>query len=429
MRFVSFCCFCILLIFVTTAQAENWAQWRGSKFNGISNDTNLPIEWSQDKNIAWRFPLPGPSGATPVVWEDRIFVSTVDGEDLLLICVSTDGKELWRKLVGRGNQTARGDEGNSSSPSPATDGEHVWIMMGTGDLACYTVDGEDVWHFNLQDRFGAFDIQFGMSSTPVYHDGKLLLQLIHGDGNAKTEEAVVAALDAKTGKTLWESERVTGAYAENEHSYASAVLYDFDGLTQLITHGGDFTIAYDPETGEELWRLGGLNPQDDPDKAYHRTLRLVSSPCPAPGIVISPTAKRGPVFAVRPDQSGDVTGDEKAIRWVYPEYTPDVSSPLVQDGLVYLCRENGNLLCLDLKSGEEVYHERTNPQRHRASPLYADGYVYLAARDGRVTVVKAGRDFEIVARNELGEAIASSLAVSNGTIYIRTFDALYAVKK
>ncbi|QDT39168.1 outer membrane protein assembly factor BamB family protein [Stratiformator vulcanicus] len=410
--------------------AENWPQWRGPTFNGISVETDVPTRWDADTNVAWKVDLPGPAGATPVVWGERIFVSSVDGQDLLLICISTeDGAELWRRKVARGNKTARGDEGNSASPSPACDAEHVYVMMGSGDFACYTHEGEEVWKFDVEDRFGKFRIQFGMTSTPVLYNDRLLLQLIHGDGKANTTEARVAAIDTATGSTLWDVPRITGAYAENEHSYASPMLYDHGGLTLLLTHGADYTIAYDPADGSEAWRLGGLNPQDDPDKDYHRTLRFVSSPCPAPGIVVSPTAKNGPIFAVRPDVNGDVTADESALRWVYPRYTPDVPSPLVHDGVVYLCREDGKLLCLDQDSGEQIYYERTHNQRHRASPVYADGHIYLSARDGHVTVVKSGRDFEVVAENDIDEALASSPAISNGTIYLRTFDSLWAIRE
>ncbi|MCA9051219.1 MAG: PQQ-binding-like beta-propeller repeat protein, partial [Planctomycetaceae bacterium] len=332
-----------------------------------------------------------------------------------------------QQQIGMGNKDVRGDEGNSASPSPITDGKFVWVLMGTGDVACLTVDGKPVWNFNVQDRFGKLDIAFGLSSTPVLHDGRLFLQLIHGDGSAATQEAVVVGLNAQTGETIWQTPRVTGAEKENEHSYSSPVLYDFDGLTLLITHGADYTIAYSPADGREVWRLGGLNPHDDPKRDYHPTLRFVSSPSVAKGIVVCPTAKGGPVFAVRPDASGDLTASD-AILWVRDKHTPDVPSPVIDDELVYLCRENGILLVLDRNTGDEVYMERTHVDRHRASPLMADGHLYLTARDGKVTVVRCGRKFEIVAENEIGEATSASPIIANGTLYLRTFDALWAIR-
>lgn len=417
----------LLLVVISTSPclSENWGTWRGPTGNGISTEKNVPTQWSQDQNVAWRVELPGPAGATPVVWDDRIFLTTVDGQSLLLLCYGTDGKEQWRREVGRGNKNARGDEGNSASPSPITDGKHVWSFMGTGHLACFTVAGEPVWQVNLQERYGEFDIAFGMSATPVLHDGRLFAQLIHGDGKPSTQEAIVVAMDANSGDHLWKVDRVTGAARENEHSYASPILYDFGGHTFLITHGADFTVAYSLEDGSEIWRLGGLNPQGP---SYHPTLRFVASPAAAEGIVVCPTAKNGPVFAVAPDQHGDLT-DSDAVLWVREQHTPDVPSPLIHGDLVYLCRENGMLLVLERETGQEVYMERTHSHRHRASPVYADGHLYLTARDGKITVVRAGREFEIVAQNDTGEAMSSSPVISNGTLYLRTFEALWAIRE
>ncbi len=416
------------LFLIATANqsfADNWGSWRGPNRNGVSLEKDIPLEWSQDRHVAWRTELPGPAGATPVVWGDQVFLTSIDGEILLLMCFGTNGKEQWRREIGKGNQKARGDEGNSASPSPITDGIHVWSFMGTGDLACFTVAGEAVWKTNLQQRYGKFDIAFGMSATPVMHENRLFVQLIHGDGKPNTQEAIVVALDATTGDHLWKVDRVTGASKENEHSYASPILYDHDGITQLITHGADYTIAHSLQDGKEIWRLGGLNPQG---KSYHPTLRFVASPAAANGIVVCPTAKNGPVFAVTPNKQGDLT-DSDAIFWTRDEHTPDVPSPLIHEDLVYLCRENGMLLVLDRKTGEEVYMHRTHSHRHRASPIYADGHLYLTARDGKISVVKSGRNFEIVAQNETGESMSASPVISNGTIYLRTFEALWAIRK
>lgn len=414
----------LCLLSANPALSDNWGSWRGPTSNGISMEKGVPTEWSKEKNVAWRVELPGPAGATPVVWGDQIFLTTTKGKALNLMCFGVDGKEQWSREVAKGNKDARGDEGNSASPSPITDGKHVWTFMGTGHLACFTVAGEPVWDADLQKLYGKFDIAFGMSATPVLHGERLFVQLIHGDGKAETQEAIVVALNAITGKELWKVDRVTGASRENEHGYASPILYDFGGRTLLITHGADYTIAYSLADGKEVWRLGGLNPQG---KSYHPTLRFVSSPAAAEGIVICPTAKNGPIFAITPDSEGDIT-DSDAILWVRDDNTPDVPSPLIHDGLVYLCRENGMLLVLEQKTGEQVYMERTHSHRHRASPVFADGNLYLTARDGKITVAEAGREFKIVAQNDIGETMSASPVIADGTIYLRTFDALWAIR-
>jgi outer membrane protein assembly factor BamB len=399
------------------ARAENWPQWRGSKHDGISRETDLPLAWSKTENVVWRLELPGPAGATPVVWDDHIFLTSADGDQLVLLAVGTDGKPLWKQVLADQNQTVRGDEGNSASPSPATDGKHVWAMMGTGDIGCYTFDGKQVWKFNLQDRYGKFDIQFGMTSTPLLDGDRLYLQLLHSGDH------LVLALDKATGSEIWKQHRPSDARAECEHSYSSPTLYRDDKLALLLTHGCDYIVAHRLSDGGEVWRCGGLNPKGN----YNPTLRFVASPLAVPGLVIVPSAKNGPVLALDPAAKGDITETQNGHFWTRDHNTPDVPSPLAVDGLVYLCREDGTLLCLDARSGEEYYLKRTHADRHRASPVYADGKILLTARDGTITVVKAGREFEVLSTNDMTESMSSSPVISGGRIYLRTFDALYAI--
>jgi outer membrane protein assembly factor BamB len=408
--------------------AENWPSWRGPSGNGLSTETGLASEWSPEKNVAWKLPLPGPAGATPVIWEDHIFLTSVnEAGELLLIAVNTKGELQWQQVVAGGNQDARGDEGNSASPSPVTDGKHVWTFMGNGVLACYGLDGTLVWKSNLQERYGKFNIQFGMSSTPVLDDGVLYLQLIHGDGDPKTREACVVALDGATGNQVWRVDRPSDAEAENEHSYASPVMYRDSKVSLLLSHGADVVVAHDLKDGHEVWRCGGLNRRDDPSLKYDPTLRFVASPITAPGVIVAPSAKQHPLLAFRADGQGDITDQANLHLWSWKK-TPDVPSPIIVDDLVYLCMENGIVTALELQTGKEVYTESTHRQRHRASPVYADGKLYVTARDGRITVMQAGREFKVLATNDLGEDQSSSPAISNGTIYLRTFQHLWAIR-
>lgn len=407
----------------TSVNAENWPSWRGPLNNGISSEKNLPTAWSTTENVAWRVKLPGSGGATPAVWGENIFVTSAADDELILQCIGTDGKERWKQTVSTGNRNVRGDEGNSAAPSPSTDGKHVWVMFGNGALACFTVGGERVWQIDLQERYGKFKIAFGMTSTPVLDGNKLYLQLIHGEGNADTREAVVAAVNALTGAPLWTHDRASDAVAECEHSYASPMLYNYEGRKMLLSHGADYMVAHDTDSGDELWRLGDLNVASGRSK-YDRTLRFVASPACADGLIVVPSAKGGPCIAVAP--TGEDTGH--IVKWTRKK-TPDVPSPLILDDLVYLCMQNGNLFCLDRETGEEFYEARTHVDRHRASPVYADGHIYLTARDGVISVVKVGKEFELVSQNEMGESIAASPAISGGTIYLRSFDSLWAIRR
>lgn len=409
---------------VAEARAENWPQWRGPEHNGLSSETDLPVKWSKTENVAWRLPLPGPAGATPVVWEDRIFLTTVEGDELQLWCVSTGGEKLWQKLVDRGNKVVMKGEGNSASPSPSTDGKHVWTFMTTGALACYTIDGEEVWKADVQDRYGKFDIQFGMTSTPLLDNGRLYLQLIHGDGNPNSREARVVCLDAATGDEIWNRPRPSDARVECEHAYTSPTIYRDGELEYLVTLGADYVIGHSLEDGSELWRCGGLNPKT----SYNPTLRFVASPLAVPGYIVVPTAKRGAVVCLKPDLSGDVTDDKSAYHWTQRSGTPDVPSPLIHEGLVYLVSEEGVLSCVEADTGKELYKERTSPGYHRASPVYADGKIYVNSRNGVVTVVKAGPTFEVLSKNDMEETLTASPVISGGRIYLRTFDALYAIE-
>jgi outer membrane protein assembly factor BamB len=399
--------------------ADNWAQWRGEGFTGIAQGGSYPTKWSETENVSWKAALPGPGGATPVLWDDKLFLTYAnDSEGSGLLCYSTSGKKLWSLPISKTNKNVRGNEGNSASPSPATDGKHVWAMVTSGEFVCCDFTGKEVWKTNLAERYGPFRIAFGMTSTPVLDGDRIYCQFMYTGG------AHVVCLDKATGKEIWKSPRETGATNENEHTYASPLLYRDSKREYLITHGSDFIVAYDLKNGKELWRCGGLNPHEN----YHKTLRFVASPGIAEGIIIVPTAKNGPVVALKTDLSGDVTNKADAKYWDMKKGTPDVPSPLVHDGLVYLCSEKGLLTCLEAKTGKVIYGpERTHGYNHRANPVLAGGNLYLTARDGFVSVVKIGKEFEIVSTNELDDDISATPVFSKGKIYIRGFKNLYCI--
>ncbi len=409
---------CLLLPWsVGLARANNWPRWRGPDGDGVSPETNLPTTWGEDRNIVWTLPLPGMAGSTPIVWGDRLFLTSEDGNDLVLLCVNTKGQEVWKRKLGSGRFRARSDEGNLASASPSTDGKHVWAFVGSGDFACFDLDGKPIWKFNAQERYGKFKIQFGLHSTPVLYGDRLYMQLIHSGG------AWVIALDKSTGATVWKVARPSDGRDECEHSYASPCIWHNDKEAYLITHGNDYAVAHRLDDGREIWRVGGLNPKE----RYNRTLRFVASPVATPEFIIVPSAKNGPVVAVKPDATGMILAGSPQEQWRKRNNTPDVPSPLVHDGLVYLGRENGDLICLEARTGKELYQQRTHNHRHRASPVYADGKIYLTARDGVVSVVKAGPKFELLATNRLPDQISASPVIANGRIYLRGFKALYAI--
>ena len=403
-------------IFVGSLSADNWVRWRGPNNDGISQATHAPIQWSQTENVQWRLPLPGEAASTPIIWEDKIFLTSADGDALVLMCVSTKGEEIWKQTIARGNRVVRRGEGNFAAPSPVTDGEYVWAFFGTGDLVCYDFDGNEVWHTNLAKRYGRFNLYFVMASTPLLDKDRLYMHLIHSGA------WLVLALDKMTGEEIWKHKRDSDATEECEHAYTSPVLYRDAEREYLVVHGADYVTAHSLENGSEIWRCGDLNPKGN----YNYTLRFVASPVVTEGLIVVPSAKNGPVVGIDPAAQGNVT-NSKWQRWKLRQGTPDVPSPLIHDGLVYLCRENGDLICLDAETGEQLYRERTHRHRHRASPVYANGYIYLTSRDGVITVVKAGREFEVVASNSMGETISASPVITNQALYLRSYNALYAI--
>jgi len=405
-----------------------WPQWRGAHWDSVSPATNLPSDLNADGVLRWRVELPGPAGSSPIVWEERIFLTTVDGnqagDPMSLICLNTDGQTLWKKSLEGENRNFR-DNANSASPSPMTDGQHVWAQMTNGILHCFTVEGDLVWKKDLQSEYGRFDIQFGMSSTPVLDQGKIYLQLIHGNMRDQrlTSEGHVIALDAATGEQLWHHRRLTDGYAENLHAYCSPTIYRDQDREYLVVHGADYVTGHDLSDGSEIWRCGGFNIRG---ADYNPYLRFVASPTVVPGMIVVPTAKRGPVVALRPELEGDVTQQADSLIWKMNVGTPDVASPLIYDGHVYLADERGVLTCLDAATGETLYQQRLLASNHRSTPVGVDGKVFLTGRDGDVVVLQAGPEFKLLSKKSLNEEMTASPAVADGRIYIRTFEALYS---
>lgn len=401
---------------------DNWPQWRGAKLDSLSSETGLPVEFGKERNLVWRIELPGPAGSSPVVWNDQVFVTTAADDKLELLAFDASGKTLWSAPLDGQNRKLRMDSANFAAPSPITDGEHVWATSSAGVLHCFTLAGQPVWKLDLQEKYGAFDIQFGMASTPVLDNGRLYHQLLHGNMQDDSPGVgIVICMDAATGAEIWRHDRATAATYENKHSYSSPVIYRDGQREYLIVHGGDVATAHSLKDGAEVWRVGGLNPA----ASYNNYLRFVASPGCAEGMIVVPSAKGGPVLCLRPDLQGELTERPEAYLWKMERGTPDVASPVIHEGLVYLCIENGLVTCVDAKTGQEHYKERLLADQHRSTPVVAGGKLYITGRKGKVLVLATGTEPKVLAENDLGEVTTASPAISNGRIYIRTFEALY----
>ena len=395
--------------------AENWPQWRGPQLNGVSPETNLPVKWTTEENIAWKLPLPGVSGATPIIWGDRIFLNVAEGGELFLWAVDrTKGAVAWKRRLGGGDHKMR--KQNMSSPSPVTDGTHVWALTGTGVLKAFTTAGEEKWARDLQKDYGSFGLNWGYASSPLLVGDALYVQVLHG---MKTDDpSYVLRIDGKTGKTVWRVERPTKAVQESPDAYTTPALLQTANRTAIVVSGGDIVTAHDPATGKELWRANGLNPDNHP---FHR---IVASPVVAGGLVYAPSRER-PLLAIKAGGSGDVTSSHRV--WSF-DNGPDVPTPVTDGTYFYSVNDRGIVYCLDAKTGKVIYGpQRIKPGTYSASPVLAGGHVYITNEEGVTTVFKAGPKFEVVAENAVNEFVLSSVAVSDGQIFLRTSGHLYAI--
>ena len=398
-------------------RADNWPQWRGPSLNGVSNEKNLPVKWTVDENVAWKVPMPGYSGSTPIIWRDRIFLNVADSDNLFLWCLNkSNGEVLWKKPLGSGNVKMR--KQNMSSPSPVTDGRSVYVMTGTGILKGFDFSGKELWTRDIQKEYGQFGLQWGYASSPLLHEDSLYVQVLHG---MKTDDAsYVMRIDKKTGKTLWKVDRPTNAIRESPDSYTTPALLRYGKTTEIVITGGDCVTGHDSATGKELWRANGLNPDNNP------SYRIVASPIIFDNIIYAPTRIK-PLLALKAGGRGDITSSH--VLWSTGN-GPDVPTPVTDGKYFYVVNDRGIMFCLDAKTGAEVYvQQRIKPGTYSGSPVLADGKIYITNEDGLTTVVAAGPKFEVLAENPLNDYVLSSPAISDGQIFIRTSGHLYAIGK
>jgi outer membrane protein assembly factor BamB len=404
-----------LFLVSATSWAENWPQWRGPTLDGISAEKNLPIEWSTEKNIQWKLPMPAWSGSTPIIWGDRIFLNVADGTNINLWCVDRNkGEVLWKKFLSDGDHKER--KHNMSTPSPVTDGTHVWVMTGTGILKGFDFDGNELWTRNIPGDYGAFGLNWGYASSPLLYEDSLFVEVLHG---MKTDDpSYVMRIDKMTGKTLWKVDRPTDAIRESPDAYTTPAVHEIDGKLEIVITGGDVVTGHDIETGKELWRSQGLNPEN------RRNYRIVASPIIMEGIIYAPTRIR-PLLAIKTGGKGDITESHRL--WSFDK-GPDVPTPVTDGKYFYIVGDKGVMFCLDAKTGNTIYGpERLPPGTYSSSPVLADGRIYATNEDGLTTVVKAGPTFEIVAKNDLADYTLSSPAISDGQIFMRTREHLFCI--
>lgn len=382
-----------------------WSAWRGHDGRGIWAGP-VPVRWSKSENITWQAKVPGRGHASPVIWNDQLFIVTADpaSQEQLLLCFDRpSGKELWRRSVHQGGFMKLHGKNSHASATPVCDGERVVVAFINHDalwVTAYDLQGKQLW----QSKVGSFDSEHGYgSSLALYQE----LIIVNGDNLV---DCFVAALDRKTGKTVWRTPRPTSG---KHGSYATPVVATIAGRPQLLLPGMSATFSYDPATGKEHWRCPGPAEVMANTPAWNDQLVFTSGGYPEKEI-----------FALRADGQGDVR--QTHLLWRSRQFVAYVPSPIWYDGRLYVVADNGVATCYEGTTNRLIWQHRLKGN-FSASPLVAGGHIFVTNEAGVTYVYKPGDRFELVAENDLGDGGFASLAFAPGQIFIRTENQLFCI--
>lgn len=423
----------------------SWPSFRGPQASGVNEGQNLPDQWNAKtgQNILWRTPIPGLAHSSPVVWGNRVFITSAISTDpkatfrpglygdgdaskdrsvhqwMIYAIDKHSGKIAWQRVAHRGEPIEkRHIKSTYANSTPATDGRIVVAWFGSHGVHAYDVNGQFLWKVDLgRVDMGAYDIptyEWGPASSPIIWNDLVIVQC---DTQA---DSFLLALDAKTGKTVWKTDR------DEIPSWGTPTVVETSAGSQLVTNASNFIRAYDPRTGKELWRLGRSSKITAPTPIYTEDLIVVASG----------RGPERPIFAVKASARGDLTladgkTSSETIVWSKTGRGSYMPTPLIYRGLLYVLANNGTFDAYNLKTGEEVYRQRlpTIGSGYSASPVAADGKIYLSNEDGEILVVGAGEKFTHIATNSIGELLMATPALSDGVMYVRSAQSLFAVGK
>jgi outer membrane protein assembly factor BamB len=433
----------VSIVATVSLSAQQWPSFRGANAAGVADGKPTPVTWnaSASENVLWKTPIPGVAVSSPIVWGDRVFVSTAVSSDpnigirtglygdvepvadqsphtwRLIALDKQSGKVLWDRVAHQGvPKTKRHPKSSQASPTPVTDGQHVIVSFGSEGLYAYDLDGKLLWTQDLgvlnAGWFFDPDYEWGIGSSPIIWKNLVIVQCDIQKGS------FIAAFDVATGKQAWRTAR------EEIPSWSTPTVLESNGHAELITQATTFTRGYDPATGKELWRLSG------------NSEIAIPTPIAGPGFAIVTNGYRGvqPIFAIKPGATGDITlktdqTKSDFIAWSTTKGGPYIPTPLVYGDQLYVLLNNGVLAAYKVATGERIYQERLGGTggSFSASPVAADGKLYLTSEDGDIFVVKAGPTYEMLAKNSMGEVVMATPAVSDGIIFVRGLKNLYAV--
>jgi outer membrane protein assembly factor BamB len=417
MRLRTICLGVLVLALAGAARAGDWPGWRGPRGDGVSDEKDTPIKWSATENVAWKTAIPGKGHSSPIVWGDRVFLTTCIEEDAkrpddkarrMLLCLDRrDGAILWQKEVISAKLEKVHRLNSRASSTPATDGKHVFVTFLDGTrvvVAAYDFDGKEAW----QKSPGRFSSTHGFCSSPILYKDTVIVNCDHdGDG-------YVVALAKATGEPRWRIER-----PNHTRSYCAPLIVDAAGKKQMVMSGSKCVAGYDPDTGKQWWIIDGPTEQFVSSLVFLEDTFFLTAGFPTHHYM-----------GIKPDGAGNVTRTHVA--WHHEvknaregAYVP---SPVAYGHWFFAVSDDGILNCFDAKGGEWKWRERLG-KHHSASPVLAGGHLYFTADSGDTYVLKAGDKFEVVSKNPLGEECYASPAVSRGQIFLRGDRHLFCIGK
>jgi outer membrane protein assembly factor BamB len=401
----------------TAVRAENWPAFRGPTGQGISTETKLPISWSTTENIAWKSPIPGAACSSPIVWGERVFVTTATdgGESCRVLALArTDGRILWDVEVFRQKKTFKQEQNSYATPTPVTDGKYVFAVFSEGGIAAVTAEGKPVW----DNRDVLHYSQHGLGASPILYKDTLIMPY---DGSSPGpnkgvgwqtpwDQAFLFAVDKATGKEKWRAKRGLSRIA-----HTTPVVVSHKGRDVLISTAGDVIQEFNPQTGERLWTVRAEGEGVSPSPVFGDGLVFASSGFGNPRL-----------RAVKVDRDGDDA--TRTVIWEAKKNVPMIPSAVFVKPYLFAVSEKGIATCFDAATGNVRWEERLEGN-FSASPVYAEGRVYFLSESGETTVIDAGPEFRVIARNPLQEPCQASMAVADGQLFIRTRNNLYCIAK
>jgi len=399
----------------TVSMAENWPSWRGPRGDGSSTESELPMRWSRDDNVRWRTELPEPGNSTPIVWEDRVFLTqaTDGGQRRTVLCLDRkSGKRLWQSGVDAQEMEPTHQTNPYCSPSPVCDAEQVIAWFGSAGLVAFDHEGNQQW----QRELGKVEHVFGYGASPILHGNLCILNF--GPG---TREFAVA-VDKTNGRIVWrfDAPRPPGSApspggSDIHGTWSTPIVVD----NQLIFCFRDEVSAFEPTTGKRLWRCGGLGPQ------------MKTSPVAGQGVVVALGGRDSSTLAVRLGGSGDVS--QSHLQWKYPRANSRLGTGVIHGGHLYANRRNGVIECIELETGNVVWDKRHRGKGNTgdtwSSLFLGAGRIYAINQSADVFVLEAAPDYKLLATNSLGEYTNSTVVGSQGNLFIRTHEALWCIGK